>query len=184
MHVRCEGLELSLFWIVSEWVIGHGICDKPRVRMRFWCHKPVILCCTIVRHAIGEEWGYACERLHTPNDSGYHEKSSGRCDEVYQDDELSSSFNIEPDSTLNSLLDDANDVTVLEERKQMLRKKKCKILNVIYFSYYVVYISYCVLAISYYMLYISYYVLHQYSLVLVLNWMLKKLKSVTKKLFE
>jgi hypothetical protein len=43
-------------------------------------------------------------------------------DEVYQDDELSCSFNIDPDSTLNSLLNDANDVTFPEERKQALRK--------------------------------------------------------------
>jgi hypothetical protein len=49
-----------------------------------------------------------------------------------------------------------------------LEKKKCKILNVLYISYYV--------------LYISYYVLDEYSLMLVLNRMSKKLKSVTKKL--
>jgi hypothetical protein len=57
----------------------------------------------------------------------------------------------------------------------VLRKKQ-KILNVLYISYYV-------LAISYYVLYISYYVLDEYSLVLVLKRMSKKLKSVTKKLF-
>jgi hypothetical protein len=48
----------------------------------------------------------------------------GEDDEVYQDDELSCSFNIDPDSTLNSLLGDTNDVIVLEERKQAARKKK------------------------------------------------------------
>jgi hypothetical protein len=26
--------------------------------MRFWCHSPIVLCCTIVRHAIGEQQGY------------------------------------------------------------------------------------------------------------------------------
>jgi hypothetical protein len=59
------------------------------------------------------------ERLHTPNDSGYHENqvAAGEVDKVYQDDELPSSFNIDPDSTLNSLLGDANDVTVPEQRK-------------------------------------------------------------------
>jgi hypothetical protein len=35
-------------------------------------------------------------------------------DEVYQDDELPSSFNIDPNSTLNSLLSDAIDVAVPE----------------------------------------------------------------------
>jgi hypothetical protein len=40
------------------------------------------------------------------------------------DDELSCSFNIDPDSTLNFLLSDANDVTLPEERKHSLRKKE------------------------------------------------------------
>jgi hypothetical protein len=31
MHVRCKGLELSLFWIASKWVTEQGICDEPRV---------------------------------------------------------------------------------------------------------------------------------------------------------
>jgi hypothetical protein len=43
---------------------------------------------------------------------------------VYQDDELPCSFNIDLDSALNFLLGDANDVTVLEQRKQALRKKE------------------------------------------------------------
>jgi hypothetical protein len=66
------------------------------------------------------------ERLHTPHNSGYHENqvAAGEVDEVYQDDELSCSFNIDPDSILNSLLGDANDVTVLEQRTQALRKKE------------------------------------------------------------
>jgi hypothetical protein len=66
------------------------------------------------------------EWLHTPDDSGYHENhvAAGEVDEVYQDDELSCAFNIDPDLTLNSLLGDANDVIVLEQRKQTLRKKE------------------------------------------------------------
>jgi hypothetical protein len=119
------------------------------------------------------------EWLHTPDDSGYHENQVpvGEVDEVYQDDELSCSFNINPDLALYSLVGDANDVTLPEQRKQTLRKtKKCKILNILYISYYVIYILY-------YVLYISYYVFDEYSLVLVLNWMSKRLKSLTKKLF-
>jgi hypothetical protein len=86
------------------------------------------------------------EQLHTPNDSSYHENqvAAGEVDEVYQDDELPYLFNIDLDSALNSLLSDANDVTVPEQRKQTLRKKKCKILNVLYISCYVFYISYYV----------------------------------------
>jgi hypothetical protein len=53
---------------------------------------------------------------------------------------------------LNSLVGDANNVTLPEQRKQTLRKtKKRKILNILYISYYVI----CIL---YYFLYISYYV--------------------------
>jgi hypothetical protein len=43
---------------------------------------------------------------------------TGEVDEAYQDDELSSSFNIDPNSTLESFLGDANDITVSEERGQ------------------------------------------------------------------
>jgi hypothetical protein len=112
------------------------------------------------------------ERLHMPDDLGYHENqvSDGELDEVYQDDELPCSFNINPDSMLNSLVGDANDVTLPEQRKQTLRNTmKRKILNIIYILYYV--------------LHISYYVFDKYSLVLVLNRMSKRLKSVTKQLF-
>jgi hypothetical protein len=119
------------------------------------------------------------EWLNTPGDSGYHENqvSDGELDEVYQDDELLCSFNINPDLALNSLVGDANDVTPPEQRKQTLRNtKKSKILNILYILYYVTYVLY-------YVLYISYYIFDGYSLVLVLNRMLKRLKSVTKKLF-
>jgi hypothetical protein len=119
------------------------------------------------------------ERLHMPDDSGYHENqvSDGELDEDYQDDELPCSFNINPNLVLNSLVSDANDVTLPEQRKQTLRNtKKRKILNILYILYYVTYILY-------YVLYISYYVFDEYSLVLILNRMSKRLKSVTKKLF-
>jgi hypothetical protein len=90
------------------------------------------------------------ERLHTPDDSGYHENqvATGEVDDFYQDDELSCSFNIDPDLTLIFLLGNANDVTVPEQRKQALRKKR-KMLNILYILYYI-------LAISYYVLYISF----------------------------
>jgi hypothetical protein len=47
-------------------------------------------------------------------------------DEVYQDDKLPCSFNIDSDSTLNSLLGNANDVTVPEQKKQTLRKRNVR----------------------------------------------------------
>jgi hypothetical protein len=43
--------------------------------------------------------------------------ADGEVDEVCQEDELSRSFNIDPDLALNYLLDDANDVTIPEQRK-------------------------------------------------------------------
>jgi hypothetical protein len=59
------------------------------------------------------------ERLHTPDNSSYHENqvSDGEHDEVYQDDELPCSFNINPNLALNYLVGDANDVTLPEQRK-------------------------------------------------------------------
>ena len=73
------------------------------------------------------------ERLHTPGDAGYHENQF-EVDDVYQDDEVPCSFHIDPDSALDSLLGDANDVTVVAETKQTLSKKrKRKILNVLLF---------------------------------------------------
>jgi hypothetical protein len=72
--------------------------------------------------------------LHTPNDSGYHKNQVpvGEVDEVYQDDKLLCSFNINLDLALNSLVGYANDVTLPEQRKQTLRKtKKRKILNIL-----------------------------------------------------
>jgi hypothetical protein len=60
---------------------------------------------------------------------------TGEVDEAYQDDELSSSFNIDPNSALESFLGDANDVTVSEERGQQIsKKKKCKIFNILVFD--------------------------------------------------
>jgi hypothetical protein len=61
MHVRCEGPKLSLFWTGSEWATDCGICDETRVRMKFWCHNPVVLCCTIVGRVIGEQRDYTVE---------------------------------------------------------------------------------------------------------------------------
>jgi hypothetical protein len=63
MHVRCEGLELSLFWTTSEWATERAICDEPRVRTRFQCHNPIVLHCSIVGHAFEEQRGYAAEIL-------------------------------------------------------------------------------------------------------------------------
>jgi hypothetical protein len=54
---------IVLLLIASEWPIERGICDDSWVRMRFQCHNPVVLCCTIVRHVIGKHRGYAIKIL-------------------------------------------------------------------------------------------------------------------------
>jgi hypothetical protein len=66
--------------------------------------------------------------------ASYHENQveAREVDVVYQDDQLSCSFNIDPNSSLESLLGDANDVTVHEERVQKLsKKKKHRIFNIL-----------------------------------------------------
>jgi hypothetical protein len=57
--VRYEGTKLSLFWTALEWATERGICDEPRVQMRFRCHNLVVLYCTIIGRAIREQRGYA-----------------------------------------------------------------------------------------------------------------------------
>ena len=66
------------------------------------------------------------ERLHSPGDAGYHdsELEGGEVDEVYQDEELSTSFHIEYGSGLDSLVGDREDITNLEKRKRQSIKKK------------------------------------------------------------
>jgi hypothetical protein len=114
----------------------------------------------------------------------------GEVDEVCQDDEVSCSFNIDPNLTLDSLLSDDNDVKIHEERKlELSRKRKRKIFNVLDISYYIIHILYYILGISYFsilyfILAVSYYTLDRYSLVFVFNRMSKTWKVVSKKLFR
>jgi hypothetical protein len=134
------------FWIDmphNPFVLAHQV--EQVYYMSYPCEK--ISAWWVVYRVNPREW------LHTPDDSGYHENQVPveEVDEVYQDDELSCSFNINLYLALNSLVGDANDVTLPEQRKQTLRKtKKHKILNILHISYYVIYILYYVLYISYY----------------------------------
>jgi hypothetical protein len=56
-------VQIVPFWIVPEWVTERGICDEPRVRTRFQRHNPIVLRCTIVKRAIGEQQSYAVKIL-------------------------------------------------------------------------------------------------------------------------
>jgi hypothetical protein len=132
----------------DSFVLAHQV--EQVYYMSYLCEKLSVW--WVVYRVNPREW------LHTPDHSGYHENQvlAREVDEVYQDDELPCSFNLDPELALNSLLGDANDVTVPEQRKQTLRKKtKRKILNILYILYYVLYISYYIHAIPYYILYIS-----------------------------
>jgi hypothetical protein len=53
------------------------------------------------------------ERLHTPCTTGYQYEDE-HADDVYQEDELPSTFTIDEGVALNSLVGDRNDVTVDE----------------------------------------------------------------------
>jgi hypothetical protein len=67
------------------------------------------------------------ERLHTPCTAGYQFKDE-QTDEVYQEEELLTTFNVDEGVPLNSLVRDRNDITVDEcvapKRKRNLRNKK------------------------------------------------------------
>jgi hypothetical protein len=56
------------------------------------------------------------ERLYTPTDVAYHFDDE-QVDEIYQEEELPTSFVIEPDATLNSLVGDGVNVTILHKQK-------------------------------------------------------------------
>jgi hypothetical protein len=54
--------------------------------------------------------------LYTPTDVAYHFDDE-HVDEIYQKEELSTSFVVEPGVALDSLVGDGVDVTVLQKRK-------------------------------------------------------------------
>jgi hypothetical protein len=56
------------------------------------------------------------ERLHTLTNATYHFDDE-QVDEIYQEEELPTSFVIEPDAALDSLVGDGVDVTVLQKQK-------------------------------------------------------------------
>jgi hypothetical protein len=54
--------------------------------------------------------------LYTPTNSAYHFDDE-HVDEIYQEEELPTSFVVEPSAALDSLVGDGADVTVLHKRK-------------------------------------------------------------------
>jgi hypothetical protein len=105
------------------------------------------------------------ERLHTPGDAGYHENQveAEEVDEVYQDDEAPCSFNIDPNSALESLLGDANDVTLPEERVQSLvRKRNIRYLTFLIFdiTFFVFYITFLIFHINFFLFHMTFLIFH------------------------
>jgi hypothetical protein len=64
------------------------------------------------------------EQLYTPTDAAYHFDDE-HVDEIYQEEQLLTSFVVEPSAALISLVADGADVTVLQKQKQQPVKKKC-----------------------------------------------------------
>jgi hypothetical protein len=56
------------------------------------------------------------EQLYTPTDVAYHFDDE-QINEIYQEEELSTSFLVEPSAALDSLVGDGVDVTILQKRK-------------------------------------------------------------------
>ena len=63
------------------------------------------------------------ERLYTPASAGYHFED-GQVDDVYQEEELPSSFTVGEGVVLNSLVGDRDDVTIPDKWKRQPKKKK------------------------------------------------------------
>jgi hypothetical protein len=63
------------------------------------------------------------ERLYTPTDAAYHFDDE-HADEIYQEEELPTSFVVEPGVALDSLVGDDDDVTILQKQKRQPVKKK------------------------------------------------------------
>jgi hypothetical protein len=66
------------------------------------------------------------EWLHTLSDAGYHDTSTldDDIDEVYQEEELSSSFIIDPGAGLDELVGDADDIEMLVVKRKWKPIKK------------------------------------------------------------
>jgi hypothetical protein len=64
------------------------------------------------------------EWLYTPIDAAYHFDDE-QVDEIYQEEELPTSFVVEPYAALECLVVDGADVTVLQKQKRQPVKKKC-----------------------------------------------------------
>jgi hypothetical protein len=84
-------------------------------------------------------------------------------DEVYQEDELPCSFHIDPNSALESLLGNTNDIIVHEERVQeLVRKRNIRYLAFLIFhiTFFVFYIMFLIFHINFLLFYMTFLIFH------------------------
>jgi hypothetical protein len=64
------------------------------------------------------------EWLYTPTNVAYHFDDE-QVDEIYQEEEMPTSFVVKPGVAFDSLDGDGDDVTILQKQKRQPVKKKC-----------------------------------------------------------
>jgi hypothetical protein len=66
------------------------------------------------------------ERLYTPGEDEYQIGHLEHVDEVFQEEELTTSFHIDPAPALDSLVADVNDLTFSERRRRQPIRRGCR----------------------------------------------------------
>jgi hypothetical protein len=97
----------------DDFILAHQV--KHVYYLKYPCQKLFVW--RVVYKVNSHEW------LHTPTDVAYHFDDE-HVDEIYQEEELLTSLVIEPGATLDSLVGDGVDVTILLKRKRQPVKKK------------------------------------------------------------
>jgi hypothetical protein len=97
----------------DDFILAHQV--KHVYYLKYPCQK--LAAWRVVYKVYPREW------LYTLIDVAYHFDDE-QVDEIYQEEEFPTSFVIEPSATLDSLIGDGADVTVLQKWKRQPVKKK------------------------------------------------------------
>jgi hypothetical protein len=97
----------------DDFILAHQV--KHVYYLKYPCQK--LAAWRVVYKVYPREW------LYTLIDVAYHFDDE-QVDEIYHEEEFPTSFVIEPSATLDSLIGDGADVTVLQKRKRQPVKKK------------------------------------------------------------
>jgi hypothetical protein len=90
----------------DDFILAHQV--KQVYYLKYPCQK--LVAWQVVYKVNPHEW------LHTPTDGAYHFDDE-QIDEIYQEEEPPTYFVIKPGATLDSLVGDGADVTVLQKWK-------------------------------------------------------------------